>query len=209
MDALGLVEGHELGRGTARVELDLVDSWYDLIVKVSDISQPGVKWSYLEIRAGEELLKMLNAKVGNTNILHLTSSNQLLQLPPSITEIPILEMMRLIIRIRRARPMHQVQVNIVNPQIRQTVVNRLRNALVPWVIQLRCQPELVARYTGGFDAGANFLLVLVREGCVDVAVSGAEGVLDGFGDFVGLGLPCSETDGGDFVARVEGVGFAG
>lgn len=47
------------------------------------------------------------------------------------------------------------------------------------------------RHTRGIDAQADLLLVLVREGRVDVAVAGAQGVLDGGLHVVGLGLPAS------------------
>lgn len=40
---------------------------------------------------------------------------------------------------------------------------------------------------------------------VDVTVSLQESILDGLSDLVGLGLPGTETNGGDLVAGVEGV----
>jgi hypothetical protein len=40
-----------------------------------------------------------------------------------------------------------------------------------------------------------------------VTVSGEEGVLHGLADLIGLGLPCAQTNGGDLVAGVEGVGL--
>lgn len=38
-----------------------------------------------------------------------------------------------------------------------------------------------------------------------MTVSGEKGVLHGLADLIGLGLPCTQTDGGDLVAGVEGV----
>lgn len=40
---------------------------------------------------------------------------------------------------------------------------------------------------------------------VDVTVSLQESILDGLSDLVGLGLPGTETNGGDLGAGVEGV----
>ena len=165
--------------------------------------------TYLGVGAGKELLKMLNTEIRNTDILHLSSPHQLLHLPPRINKIPILIMMRLVIEIRRARPMHQIQVHIVSAQVAQAVVNRLGHALVPRVVELGGQPDLVARHARRLDALADLLLVAVGKGGVDVAVAGAQRVLDGFGDFVGARLPGAQADGGDLVPCVEGVGFAG
>lgn len=80
---------------------------------------------------------------------------------------------------------------------------------MPGVVELGRQPDLVARHARGLDARADLLLVLVGKGRVDVAVAGAQGMLDGLGDLVGAGLPGPEADGGDLIAGVEGVGFAG
>jgi hypothetical protein len=51
------------------------------------------------------------------------------------------------------------------------------------------------------------VLVAVGESSVDVAVALQQGVLDGLAHFIGLGLPGAQTDGGDLVAGVEGVGL--
>lgn len=40
-------------------------------------------------------------------------------------------------------------------------------------------------------------------------VTGQQGGLDGLSDLVGLGLPCTETDGGDFAPSVELEGESG
>jgi hypothetical protein len=54
------------------VELDLVDGRRDL-----------------EPRVGEELLEVLDGKVGHTNILHATRLGQLLHLSPGVLEVPV------------------------------------------------------------------------------------------------------------------------
>jgi hypothetical protein len=41
-----------------------------------------------------------------------------------------------------------------------------------------------------------------------VAVALQQGVLDGLADFIGLGLPGSQADGGDLVTGVEGIGLS-
>jgi hypothetical protein len=51
------------------------------------------------------------------------------------------------------------------------------------------------------------VFVAVGESCVDVAVARQQGVLDGLAHFIGLGLPGAQANGGDLVARVEGVGL--
>jgi hypothetical protein len=38
-----------------------------------------------------------------------------------------------------------------------------------------------------------------------VAVTGEKGVLHSLANLIGLGLPCSQTDGGDLGAGVKGV----
>jgi hypothetical protein len=40
-----------------------------------------------------------------------------------------------------------------------------------------------------------------------MTVSSEKGVLDGITDLIGLGLPCSQTDGGDFSASIKGIGL--
>jgi hypothetical protein len=40
-----------------------------------------------------------------------------------------------------------------------------------------------------------------------MTVSSEKGVFDGLTDLIGLGLPCSQTDGGDFSAGIEGIGL--
>jgi hypothetical protein len=43
----------------------------------------------LEARVGEELLKVLDGKVGNTNVLDTARLGELLQLGPGVTEVPV------------------------------------------------------------------------------------------------------------------------
>lgn len=112
-------------------------------------------------------------------------------------------------RVQARRPVHQVQVDVVGPQVRQRLVDGLGHALVPRVVQLGGQPDVAARHPRRLDALADLLLVAVRGGRVDVAVAVPQGGLDRLPDITGLGLPCAEPDSGDGVARVELVGLAG
>jgi hypothetical protein len=63
----------------------------------------------------------------------------------------------------------EIQVDVVGAQVLERGVDALGDALVPWVVQLGGEPDLAAGYAGGLDAGADFGLVLVGEGGVDVA----------------------------------------
>jgi hypothetical protein len=98
---------------------------------------------------------------------------------------------------------HQVQVNIVGLQVLEGVVNGLRDTLVPGVVELGGEPKLGTGNTGVLDAVADFLLVFVGGGSINVAVAVLESNLDGVADLVGLGLPGSQADGGDGGAGVE------
>lgn len=204
MNTLLLAVRNKLGRGVARVQLDLVDSWDNLEQPVSNLHPPWFREreTYLAARVIQQPLQILNRKVTDTDILHLARTDKLLHLPPCIDEIPILISLAHIIRVRRTGPVHEIQVDIIRPQGLEGILNSLRNALMPWVVELGRQPDLGPGDAGVFDAVADFLLVAVGRGCVDVPVSGLQGIADGVADFVGLGLPCSQTDGGDGGAGV-------
>lgn len=59
-------------RRVVRVEFDLVDSGCDL-----------------EPRVGEELLKVLDGEVGDTDVLDSARLGKLLELSPCVTEVPV------------------------------------------------------------------------------------------------------------------------
>lgn len=65
MDALGCVVGDQLGGGVVGVQLDLVDGGHDLAARVI-----------------QELLQVLNAEVGDTDVADLASGRQLLHFLP-------------------------------------------------------------------------------------------------------------------------------
>lgn len=67
MDALGGVVGDQLGGGVVGVQLDLVDGGHDLGAGVV-----------------EELLEVLDAEVGDTDVAHLAGGRELLHFLPVI-----------------------------------------------------------------------------------------------------------------------------
>ena len=103
--------------------------------------------------------------------------------------------------------MHQVEVHVVNPEVLQRRGNALLDAVVPGVVELGGDPDLVAGNTRVADAGTDFGLVAVGQSGVDVTVTLQQRILDRLPDLIGLGLPGAQADGGDFVTRVESVGF--
>ena len=82
--------------------------------------------------------------------------------------------------------MHQVQVDVVNTEILERRGDALFDALVPWVVELGCDPDLLTGDTRVLDTLADLGLIAVCESSVNVAVSGKESGLDGLADLVGL-----------------------
>jgi hypothetical protein len=64
------------------VELDLVDGGRGL-----------------EARVGEQLLKVLDSEVGNTNVLYAAGFGKLLELSPGVLEVPVGEVLLEIIGV--------------------------------------------------------------------------------------------------------------
>ena len=165
--------------------------------------------TYLARGVVQQPLEVRDAKVRDTNVLHLARLRQLLHLLPRVDVVPALMVLLQVLGRRAARPVNQVQINIVQPQALQARVDALRHALVPRVVELGGDPDLGARDARVADGGADLGLVAVGEGGVDVAVAGLEGGEDGVVDLVGGGLPGAEADDGDLGARVEGRGAPG
>lgn len=164
--------------------------------------------TYLAARLVEQPLEVLDAKVADTEVPDLARVHQLLHLPPGVHKVPVRVMLLQILRIRAGRPVHEVQVDVVGAQVLERALEGLRSALVPGVVELGGEPDFLARHARRPDALADLLLVAIGKGSVNVAVASPEGGLDGLLDLTGLGLPCSEADGGDLGARVELVGLA-
>lgn len=123
------------------------------------------------------------AEVANTNVLHLAGLDQLLHLAPGVNVVPV-RVDLLHVWVGAAWPVDEVQVNVVSAQVLERGVNALSDALVPWVVELGGEPDLLTGDAGGLDSDTNFGLVLVGEGCVDVAWGG---VRDGW-DFDDSGV---------------------
>ena len=93
--------------------------------------------------------------------------------------------------------MHKVKVDVVGLEVLERRGDALFDALVPWVVKLGGDPDLLTGDTRVLDTETNFGLVAVGEGGVDVTVASEESGLDGFANLVGLGLPGTETDSGN------------
>lgn len=190
MDALGGVVGNQLGGGVVGVQLNLVDGGDDL--------GGGVV---------EELLQVLDAEVGDTDVAHLASGRELLHLLPGLDEVPVGQVLGEVVGVGGAGPVDEVKVDVVGAEVLEGRLNALGHAGVPGVVQLGGEPDLVAGDARVLDTGTNLGLVAVGEGGIDVTVAGEKGIPHGHANLIGLGLPCAQTDGGDLVAGVEGVGL--
>ena len=86
--------------------------------------------------------------------------------------------------------MHQIQVEVIRPQVRERLVNRTFDILgkVMGIPQLRRQPDGGAGDARVANPGADFCFIGVAGGGVDVAVSDAKGFCDGVLDLAGFGL---------------------
>lgn len=118
--------------------------------------------------------------------------------------------------------MHQIQVDIIGIQVLERGLESLLDSLVPWVVELGCDPDLTARDARVLDPLAHFCFVAICQstGClsvpeqdrsdrrfilrINVAVAHLESVLHGFADFVGLRLPCTQTDTRHLGPGVQG-----
>jgi hypothetical protein len=126
-----------------------------------------------------------------------------------------------VFRHRGARPVHEVQINVVCLEVLERAGDSLFDALVPGVVQLGGDPNLFTGNTGVDDPLANLGLVAICQGAgtvvrvssgtrgnlddvrVNMAVASEEGVLDGYANFVGLGLPGAQADTRHLRASVQ------
>lgn len=163
--------------------------------------------TYLGVRVVEQLFEVRLCEVGNTDVLHLASVEQLLHLPPGIDKRPITVNLLLVVPIHRGRPVHQVQIQVVGAEVLQALLEALLNVLVAVVVELGGQPDLFTGNARLFDACTDILLVAIGGSGIDVTVALLEGGLDSRSDLVGGGLPGSQTDCGDLRTGVEGEGM--
>lgn len=164
--------------------------------------------SYLGALSVQKLLEVLDAKVAHTNVLDLAGINQLLHLAPGIDKIPVVVDLLGVLPVKTGGPVHEVEVDVGGIEVLERGVNGLGDVLVPVVVQLGGEPDLLTGNARGLDALADFLLVAIGIRGVDVSVAGTQSSLDGLLDLTGLGLPGAETDSGHLGARVELVGLA-
>jgi hypothetical protein len=75
---------------------------------------------------------------------------------------------------------HEVKVNVVNAEGLQRAGDTLLDALVPWVVELGGDPDLLAGNARVLDTLTNLLLVAVGKSRVDVAVARLQCCLDSF-----------------------------
>ena len=101
-----------------------------------------------------------------------------------------------IIGIRRARPVleingqkegamhierstnHQVQIDIFGVEVLERLVDPVGDTVMPRVVKLGDQEDVLARHAGVLDSLADLVLVTVGEGGIDVAIALLEGNLD-------------------------------
>lgn len=84
-------------------------------------------------------------------------------------------------------PVNQVEIEIIQPQLLQTVVQGLLNTRMVRAPQLGRHEQILAldlaSRNGVLDALSDFMLVLVATGSVDVPVSGSNGMVHSLFDF--------------------------
>ena len=104
-----------------------------------------------------------------------------------------------------ARPVDEVEVDVVETELLEAQVDRVERALSALVAvpQLGGDEQLVAVDAGALDRLADAQLVAVRGRGVDVAVADLEGVADDPIGLVGVDLEDSEAELRDRVAVVE------
>lgn len=123
--------------------------------------------------------------------------------------------------------MHQEEVNVVQSKVFDRQFETIRNTVVPGVVELGGDPDLLPGNARVTDTLSHFGLVAISQSTnivngylfmlpsitsccdlrVDVAVAPQQSVLDSLTDLIGSRLPGTKTDGRDLVAGVKGVGL--
>ena len=91
------------------MELNLVDSWCDL-----------------EPRIGEQLLKVLDGKIGDTDVLDTARLRELLELSPCVAEVPIGVMLAQVIGVGGRWPVLGI-ISVVQQSLDQQLTIRYRS----------------------------------------------------------------------------------
>ena len=82
--------------------------------------------------------------------------------------------------------MDEVEVDIFHIEGLERRANALFHALVPWVVELGGDPDLLTWHTRVLDTLSDLVLVAVSKSSVDVPVAGLQCGGDGFADLIGL-----------------------
>jgi hypothetical protein len=104
---------------------------------------------------------------------------------------------------------HQVEVDIVDTERLQRRLDALFDPLVPRVIELGRDPDLLAGHARVLDSLPDLVLVSVRQSRVNVSVALLQSDLDGFAHLIGLRLPGTQAHGGHLGPGVEGKSSLG
>jgi hypothetical protein len=81
---------------------------------------------------------------------------------------------------------HEVQVNVVKTQAFERGGDTLLDALVPWVVELCGNPDLLTGNARVLDSLTDFLFVAVGKGRVDMTVATLKSGLNSFADLTRL-----------------------
>lgn len=147
--------------------------------------------TYLARGVVQQLLEVGDTEVGNTNVADLAGTKQFLHLAPGIDEVPVVVVFLEVVGTGRARPVHEVEINIVETKVFQGSVDTLGDALVPGVVEFGGDPDLLARYARSSNSFADFGFVTVGKGRVDISVAYGDGMLYCLGGFILGRLPSS------------------
>lgn len=225
MDALGSGVRNQLGRGVVGVQLDLVDGGNDLAARVV-----------------QELLKVLDTEVGDADVLDPAGGREFLDLlpsrvlisvfadgmvedSPSLDKVPVGKVLLGVVRVGRAGPVHQIEVDVVQAKALKGGFEALRNTVVPGVIQLGGDPDLTARDARISDtiADLGFIAIckstkgisvsIVEPGLarcdsrINMAIALQQSILNGLTDLIGSRLPGTKPNGRDLGPGVKGEGL--
>lgn len=149
---------------------------------------------------------------------------------PGLDEVPVREMLLLVVGVRGAGPVHQVEVDIAGVEGLQRRVDSFGDDVVPGVVELGGDPDFLTGDTRVFNSLSDLCFIAVCEGTagliirpvseqaarevqqkatlrIDMAVSLQQRMLNGLADLVGLRLPCSQADSWNLGSGVEGECF--
>lgn len=167
LDTLRVTVGHEIEIRVQRMQLDLVHNRHDSRLFQQDI---------------EQLLREVTDADGPALLgsLGVAAIDQLLhQLPRLDVRGGLVRHERLFpVGSQRARPVHEQDVDVVQPQLLQRPLQRRRRVVVHVPPELGHDGDVLARHATCADGLADDVLDAVQRGGVDEPVPGAQGVDD-------------------------------